>query len=118
MTPAGNTNQNKCGVQQMQQPSEAKEAITMKLKLIALLMVVGMSVPARLPAAEILTQDDFVKKVVKEDNLVKTADNLIILFDTSHSMARQFQKGSPESRYDVSKRILKEKIQQLPDLGL
>lgn len=89
----------------------------MKLKLIALLMVVGMSVPARLPAAEILTQDDFVKKVVKEDNLVKTADNLIILFDTSHSMARQFQKGSPESRYDVSKRILKEKIQQLPDLG-
>ena len=89
----------------------------MKLKLTVSLLVLGLILPGLLPAAEILTRDDFVKKVVKEDNLVKAADNFIILFDSSNSMARQYKKGSPESRYEVAKTILKDKIGQLPDLG-
>ena len=39
------------------------------------------------PAAEILTEDDFIKKVVVEEDFIKTADNFLILFDTSSSMA-------------------------------
>lgn len=89
----------------------------MKLKITILLMVLGMILPGLLPAAEVLTQDDFVKNVVKEENLVKTADNFMVLFDSSNSMKRQYMKGSPESRYEVAKTILKEKMAQLPNLG-
>ncbi|MEJ2165151.1 MAG: OmpA family protein [Desulfobacterales bacterium] len=89
----------------------------MKLRLTILMMVMGMILPGLLSAAEVLTQDDFVKKVVKEENLVKTADNFLVLFDSSNSMARQYKKGLPESRYEIAKTILKEKMQQLPDLG-
>jgi OOP family OmpA-OmpF porin len=68
-------------------------------------------------AAEILTEQDFIKKTVVEEDLIKTADNFLILFDASNSMARQYKKGSPESRYEVAKKILKDKLNQLPDLG-
>lgn len=89
----------------------------MKFKLTVVLMVLGMILPGLLSAAEILTKEDFVKRVVVEDNFIKTADNFLILFDASNSMARQFKKGSPESRYEVAKTIVKEKLMQLPDLG-
>jgi OOP family OmpA-OmpF porin len=80
-------------------------------------MALGMILPGLLPAAEILTQDDFTKKVVTEENFVKTADNFLVLFDSSNSMARQYRKNSPESRYEVAKNILKQKLGQLPNLG-
>jgi len=89
----------------------------MKLKLTVFLMVVGMILPGLLPAAEIVTAEDIVKKVVVEDNFIKLADNFIVLFDASNSMKRQYKKGSPESRYEIAKTILKEKVAQLPDLG-
>jgi OOP family OmpA-OmpF porin len=89
----------------------------MKLKLTILFVIMGMILPGLLAAAEVLTRDDFVNKVVTEKNLVKTADNFIILFDSSNSMASRYKKGMPESRYDVAKRILREKLAQLPDLG-
>lgn len=89
----------------------------MRLKLTILLMALGMILPGLLPAAEILTQDDFTKKVVTEENFVKTADNFLVLFDSSNSMARQYRKNSPESRYEVAKNILKQKLGQLPNLG-
>jgi OOP family OmpA-OmpF porin len=80
-------------------------------------MVLGMILPGLLPAAEIVTEEDIQKKVVVEDNFIKLADNFIVLFDASNSMKRQYKKGLPESRYEIAKKILKEKIQQLPDLG-
>jgi OOP family OmpA-OmpF porin len=80
-------------------------------------MVLGMILPGLLPAAEIVTEEDIQKKVVVEDNFIKLADNFIVLFDASNSMKRQYKKGLPESRYEIAKTILKEKIQQLPDLG-
>jgi OOP family OmpA-OmpF porin len=89
----------------------------MKLKLTVLLMVLGMILPGLLPAAEIVTDEDIKKKVVVEDNYVKLADNFIVLFDASNSMKRQYKKGLPESRYEIAKTILKDKIQQLPNLG-
>ena len=68
-------------------------------------------------AAEIITEEDLVKKVVIEENFIKLADNFIVLFDASNSMKRQYKKGSPESRYELARAILKEKVAQLPDLG-
>lgn len=80
-------------------------------------MVLGMILPGLLPAAEILTTEDFIQKMVVEENFIKTANNFLILFDASNSMARQYKKGSPESRYEVARTILKEKLGQLPNLG-
>ena len=89
----------------------------MKLKLTVLLMVMGMILPGLLPAAEIVTEEDIVKKVVVEENFIKLADNFLVLFDSSNSMKRQYKKNAPESRYEIAKSILKEKLGQLPDLG-
>lgn len=89
----------------------------MKLKLVVFLMVLGMILPGMLPAAEILTEEDFVKKVVVDENFIKTADNFLVLFDASNSMKRQYKKNLPESRYEIAKKIVKEKVAQLPDLG-
>ena len=38
------------------------------------------------PAAEIITVEDFEQKIVTKEHLTKTADNVIILFDASVSM--------------------------------
>jgi OOP family OmpA-OmpF porin len=89
----------------------------MKLRLTVFLAVLGMILPGLLPAAEILTEDDFEKKVVVEEDFIKLADNFIVLFDASNSMKRQYKKDSPESRYEIAKSIVKEKVVQLPELG-
>ena len=82
------------------------------MAFLASLLVIGP-----VTAAEILTEEDFVKKIVVEDQFVKMADNFLILFDSSDSMKRQYKKGAPESRYEVAKNVLKQKMGQLPDLG-
>ena len=89
----------------------------MKFKLTVFLMVVGMVLPGLLPAAEILTEEDFIKKVVVEEDFIKTADNFLILFDTSSSMAEYVDKGAKVTKYDLARKILKQKLAQLPDLG-
>jgi len=45
----------------------------MKLKLTVLLMVLGMILPGLLPAAEIVTEEDIIKRVVVEENFIKLA---------------------------------------------
>ena len=89
----------------------------MKVKLTVFLMVLGMVLPGLLPAAEVLTEEDFVKKVVVEENFIKTADNFLILFDTSSSMVEFVDKGAKITKYDQAREILKQKLGQLPDLG-
>ncbi len=89
----------------------------MKIKLTVFLMVLGLILPGLLPAAEIITEEDMVKKVVVDEQFIKLADNFIVLFDASNSMKRQYKKGSPESRYEIARNILKEKVNQLPKLG-
>ena len=89
----------------------------MKLKLTVLLMAVGLVLPGFLTAAEIITEEDIVKKVVVEEDFVKTADNFLILFDTSASMAEYVDKGAKITKYDVARKILKNKLTMLPDLG-
>jgi hypothetical protein len=45
----------------------------MKFKLTVFLMVLGIVLPGLLPAAEILTEEDFIKRVVVEEDFIKTA---------------------------------------------
>ncbi len=89
----------------------------MKLKLTLTVMVLGLVLPGLLSAAEIITKEDFIQRVVIEENFVKLADHFIVMFDASNSMKRQYKKGSPESRYEIARSIIKNKVAELPELG-
>jgi len=89
----------------------------MKFKLTVFLMVLGMVLPGLLPAAEVLTEEDFIKRVVVEEDFIKTTDNFLVMFDTSSSMAAYYDKGAKLTKYEAARKILKQKFMQLPDLG-
>ena len=72
---------------------------------------------SNLPAAEIITEKDIVEKVVQKEDFIKTADNFIILFDSSSSMKEFVNKGTKETKYDVVRKILADRQRVLPDLG-
>ncbi len=67
-------------------------------------------------AFEIITKEDIKLKVIVNVDLIKTADNAIILFDSSSSMNKPY-KDTGMSRYDVAKNILIERNEYFPDLG-
>lgn len=67
-------------------------------------------------AAEKVVEQDTVTTVTQVPELVKTADNFIILLDSSSSMNQPYRNTSM-SRLDAAKEILKEKNKTLPDLG-
>jgi hypothetical protein len=93
----------------------------MNFKLTVLPMAIGIMLiglfASTLPAAEIITETDIVQKVVQKEDFIKTADNFIILFDSSSSMKEFVNKGTKETKYDVVKKILGERQRMLPDLG-
>jgi OOP family OmpA-OmpF porin len=93
----------------------------MNLKRTVLPLVIGILMvgflAGTLPAAEVITEQDIVQKVVKKEDFIKTADNFIILFDSSSSMKEFVNKGTKETKYDVVKKILAERQKVLPDLG-
>ena len=93
----------------------------MKYKYTVLPMALGILLvgflAGTLPAAEVITEKDIVEKVVKKEDFIRTADNFIILFDSSDSMKEFVNKGTKETKYDVVKRILAERQRVLPDLG-
>lgn len=67
-------------------------------------------------AAEKIMEQETVTTTTEETNLVKTADNFIILFDSSSSMNEPYLKTGM-SKLEAAKEILKEKNKTLPDLG-
>jgi OOP family OmpA-OmpF porin len=97
-----------------------KGGVKMKGRLIVLFMILGLLVPGFMateaPAIEIITEEDITKNIIKEEHLVRLADNFIVLFDASSSMAEKY-KDTDQSRYDVAKKILKERNALLPELG-
>ena len=92
----------------------------MKFKLVALVMTFGMMslgfVANDATAAEILTKEDFVQKIVTQNELVKIVDNFIILFDSSSSTKKSFRE-TDTPKFQVAKSILEERNFFLPDLG-
>lgn len=84
-------------------------------------MVIGIMLlgffASTLPAAEIVTEKDIVEKVIQKEDFIRTADNFIVLFDSSSSMKEFINKGTKETKYDVVRKILGERQKMLPDLG-
>jgi OOP family OmpA-OmpF porin len=67
-------------------------------------------------AFEIITKKDIIQGVVVREDLIKTADNAIILFDSSSSMNKPY-KDSGMTRYEIAKEMLKDRNEYIPDLG-
>jgi OOP family OmpA-OmpF porin len=91
-----------------------------KLLLIATLVgaiILTGALISNVVAVDIFTEEDFKQKIVKKEYFVKTADNFIILFDTSSSMADSFKKGSSQTQYEVALELLRRGNMRLPDLG-
>jgi OOP family OmpA-OmpF porin len=64
---------------------------------------------------KVIEKPKVIEKVTLKEKYVKTADNFIILFDTSGSMGDPY-KDTGMKKVDVAKGILKERNQLLPDL--
>ncbi|MCG6973628.1 MAG: OmpA family protein [Desulfobacterales bacterium] len=67
-------------------------------------------------AAEKVMEQDTVTTVTKVPELVKTADNFIVLFDSSSSMNEPYL-NTGMSKLEAAKEILKQQNKTLPDLG-
>jgi OOP family OmpA-OmpF porin len=84
-------------------------------------MLFGMILPGLMAiqagAFEIITEEDIVQKTVMKEDFIKTADNFIVLMDTSQSMNHRWQKDSTKSKLEVAKEILMNGEKNLPDLG-
>ena len=74
-------------------------------------MMVGVSF-----AVEAVVEKEKVPGVVVTKELIKTADNFIILFDSSSSMKEPFQ-NTDLTTLDAAKQLLKDRNALLPDLG-
>jgi OOP family OmpA-OmpF porin len=68
-----------------------------------------------LGAFEIITADDLKDNVVEKTQLIRTADNFIILYDASGSMGDMYKPGV--MKIDAENQILKQQLAILPDLG-
>jgi len=89
-------------------------------KWVLLSMVLGMVffgwIPKEAAAIEIITEEDVKQEIVTNVQLVKTADNAIILFDSSRSMAKPL-KGTETPRLEALGETLATRLAWLPDLG-
>jgi OOP family OmpA-OmpF porin len=91
----------------------------MKKTILIAMMICGLMtglIATKGSAFEIITEEDLVRKIVVETDLIKTADNAIILMDSSDSMGKTFP-GTNMSRYEIMVQTLKERNKRLPDLG-
>ena len=92
-----------------------------KFKFILRLMLLGMILPGLMAtqaaAFEIITEEDMVQKTVMKEDFIKTADNFIVLMDTSQSMNHRWQKDATKSKLEAAKEILINGERALPDLG-
>jgi len=87
-----------------------------KLLTATMVGLLGGLVASPLFAVEIITRDDIVNNVVTKDQLVKVADNAILLLDTSSSSNDKFgDTGQPIVQ--AMKTELKSRNSYLPDLG-
>jgi OOP family OmpA-OmpF porin len=89
-------------------------------KLVIILSALGLVfigfTATHVMAAEKVMEQDTVTTTAQEVEIVKTADNFIILFDSSSSMNEPYRNTSM-SKLAAAKEILKEKNKTLPDLG-
>ncbi len=81
----------------------------------AVVSMLAVMVPAA-AALDIVTRDDLVANTVKKVDLVRRAENFVVLFDASGSMGAPYG-NTGASRLEAAKRILRQQLAVLPDLG-
>jgi OOP family OmpA-OmpF porin len=74
-------------------------------------MIAGISF-----AAEAVVEKEKVPGVVITEEIIKTADNFVVLFDSSSSMKAPY-KDTGLTTLDAAKKLLKDRNEILPDLG-
>jgi len=92
---------------------------TSGIKLVGLAMIVGLIMPG-LVVTNVLAQRPIVKEVAVErvrmvEEVVKVADNFIVLFDASGSMQDQY-KFTGQKKIELAKQIYEGRVARLPDL--
>jgi OOP family OmpA-OmpF porin len=90
-----------------------------KIKLVGLVMIIGLIMPG-LIATNVLAQKAIVKTVAVKrvrvvEEVVKVADNFIVLFDASGSMQDQYGYTG-QKKVDLAKQIYEARTARLPDL--
>jgi OOP family OmpA-OmpF porin len=90
-----------------------------KIKLVGLVMIIGLIIPG-LIATNVLAQKAIVKTVAVKrvrvvEEVVKVADNFIVLFDASGSMQDQYGYTG-QKKVDLAKQIYEARMARLPDL--
>jgi OOP family OmpA-OmpF porin len=81
------------------------------MTVLFLSVMVGVSF-----AVEAVVEKETVPGVVVTKELIKTADNFIVMFDSSSSMKEPFQ-NTGLTMLDAAKKLLKDRNEILPDLG-
>jgi OOP family OmpA-OmpF porin len=81
--------------------------------LLTLLAALLLAVPVG--AFKIITKDDITRNIITRDMLVRTADNFIVLYDASGSMAEEYMAGV--QMLDAELQILRQQNAILPELG-
>jgi OOP family OmpA-OmpF porin len=84
--------------------------------MVASMLLVSLWAIASVQAIEIITRDMVEKETITETDLIRTADNFIILFDTSSS-TNEMVPGKSISKIQAAKNLLKERNAWMPNLG-
>jgi OOP family OmpA-OmpF porin len=92
---------------------------TSRMKLVGLTMILGLIMPALIVtnvlAAEVMVQQVPVQRVRVVQDVVKTADNVAVLFDASGSMQNLY-KDTNKKKVTLAEEIFKERAARVPDL--
>ncbi|MHC4160093.1 MAG: OmpA family protein [Planctomycetota bacterium] len=92
----------------------------MRSKLTVLTIILGMVFVAmsttNVLAAEVVVKEKPVERMILVKEFVKTADNFVILYDASGSMARLY-RDTNKKKIDIAEEMLEERNQLLPDLA-
>ena len=83
---------------------------------LAILASLLFTVGGEAQAGEIIFADDIKQNVVTKEVLVRAADNVIVLVDSSSSMG-ETDKNRSKTNYQLETEALKAGFQRVPDLG-
>ena len=83
---------------------------------LALLTILVFAFGSTVQAGEIIYADDIQQNVVTKEVLVRTADNVIVLVDTSSSMSQTNNKYK-KTFYELEREALSSGFSRLPDIG-
>ncbi|MEE4605294.1 MAG: OmpA family protein [Desulfobacteraceae bacterium] len=84
-------------------------------QLIVIIAAVSFFTVTQVSAFEIITEEDFKQNLITKDILIRTADNFIVLYDASGSMADEYKEGI--KKIDAEFQILEQQNAILPELG-